>query len=330
MLRTEIAELMKDSGKMYEIAEKATYNLKLSNEEKEIFEVSDAWAKEIGKTGNDKDHEIAQYVQRVVQEEIYNTPDELLDLLFDRGSIGEFDDVVNTTIAKNTLIAHKSAKGGVVDKSYLDIRQIAPTYTNRQVDTQLSFVDLRKNGFKSVALLTTYAQEALKNRLFNDVFGQIDTALTAGTQVFDVSGNVPTKTVMDSLAMYCVDRDVNSVAVGLSKYMQAIPDISGYNAFMSDTMKDDFNRYGLTQLYKGVKLAGISSAKKQGNGELLIPDRRIFGCAGKIGTLDMRGEIHVYEQEDVQSEKINIFVKDFEYGVAITDLDKVCKVTFSA
>ena len=91
-LKIEVAELMEKPGVMYDVAEKVEYKRNLSTEEKEIYEISDAWCKEIGKTGCDEKKEIAAFVNKVVNEEIYNAPDELLDSMFDRGSIGEFDD----------------------------------------------------------------------------------------------------------------------------------------------------------------------------------------------------------------------------------------------
>lgn len=330
MLRTEIAELMNKDGKMYEVAQKTEYNLKLTSEEKEIAEVCDAWAKEIGEKGMDNDHEIAAYIKRTVQEEVYNTPDELLDQIFDRGSVGEFDDVEYNKEAKNTLIAYEAAKGGSVDASFIDFSALNPTWKNRQVETNISYVDLRKNGFKSIAGLTAFGVESLKNALFHDVFGAMDTAITGGEQKIDVTGSAPTQTAMDALSLYLTDRDPNSVAVGLTKYAQQIARMTNYYQYMSDAMKDEFNRYGLTKFFDGVKIAGISSAKKQGDGTLLIPDKRIFGISGKIGALDMKGDLHVYETMDNQSESVKIKIADFTYGYAITNIDKVAKIVFSA
>ena len=135
MLRTEIAELMNKDSVMYDVAQKTEYNLNLTSEEKEIAQVCDAWAKEIGEKGMDNDHEIAAYIKRTVTEEVYNAPDELLDQLFDRGTIGEFDDYEAQTEAKNTLVAYESAKGGNVDKSWIDFTNLKPTTRNRQVET---------------------------------------------------------------------------------------------------------------------------------------------------------------------------------------------------
>lgn len=330
MFNTEIASLLSDTSKVYEVAEKLNYNLKLDSEEKEMVSSLDAWAKEVGNKGKDTECEISEFVRKTVQEEVYNTPDELLSLMFDMGSIGEFDDTRYDVVGNNTLITHETARGGVVDKSYIDYRAVTPSYKNHQVDTQISYVDLRKNGFKSIAQLTTFAKEALQNKLFNDIFSQIDTALVSGDNVISVTGSVPTATEMDKLQLYCLDRDNNSVAVGLSKYIQAVQKMSGYKDYYSEAMKSDFNRYGILPYYQGLKLAQISGAKKQGNGDLLIPDRRIFGIAGKVGNLDMRGDIHVYQDMDNQNETVNIYVKDFEYGLAITKLDKVAKIVMSS
>ena len=54
----------------------------------------------------------------------------------------------------------------------------------------------------------------------------------------------------------------------------------------------------------------------------------MFGIAGKIGALDMKGDVHVYEVEDVNKEKLHILVKDFGYGYSFNNdtLEKVCKM----
>lgn len=48
-LKIEVAELMEKPGVMYDVAEKVEYKRNLSTEEKEIYEISDAWWKEIGR-----------------------------------------------------------------------------------------------------------------------------------------------------------------------------------------------------------------------------------------------------------------------------------------
>lgn len=326
-IRNEIDELMKDNGVLFEVAEKVEYRRDLTAEEKEIAEISDEWAKEIGKTGKDPDCTIAEFINRTVNEELYNTPDELLDQIFDRGTVGEFDDVEGHKTPKNTLVAHEAAKGGTVDRSYIDISVLKPTWKNRQIESDISYVDLRKNGFKSIATLTTFMKEAAQNALFYDALSMADMAVTGGEQLIAVSGTTPTLEAMDALSLYLNDRGDNNVIVTLNKYAQAIRRMPNFAQYLSTDMKNDFNRYGLVKNYDGINVAGISGARKTGLGTLLLPDKRIYGIANKIGTLDMKGESHTYQDMNNQSEKIHIMFKDFNYGIMLTNIENFAKVT---
>lgn len=330
-LNLEFAEVVEKSGSsVYEIAEKVTYNRNLTAEEKEVYEISDAFIREVGKTGHDANHEIAAFVTKTIQEEVYNAPDELLDQLFERGTIGEFDDAEYQKQIKNTLKVHEAAKGGTVDRSWLDFSNAKPFTKNYQVETDLSYVDMRKNGFKSVANLTTAMTEALKNKLFFDVFSIVDAAIVGGEQLITAGGAVPTQEAWDKMSLYLLDRNSDSVAVCLSKYAQALGRMEGRLPYISDSMKDEFNRYGLVNLVDGVRIASISGAHKTSTGQILLPDNRIFGIAGKLGALDQKGEIHTYQNEDNYNEKIILQVKDFTNTVAITNLDNVCKMVLTA
>lgn len=329
MLNTEIAEVMQAPGKVYEVAEKTQYNRVLNGEEKEIAEVMDAFVRDVGKTGRDTDKQIASFITKTVQDELYNAPDELLDSMFDRGNIGEFDDFQAERTVKNTLVAHEAAKGGNVPRSYLHLETLTPVWHNLQVETDLSYVDMRKNGWKSVANLTTFMTETLKNKMFAIVLNQVDAAIAGGEQKIDVSAAAPTMEAMDKLALYLNEYSdgSNPFTVSLMKYCSQLRRMTGYAQYLSDSMKDDFNRYGLVKTYDGVAITGISSAKKLGDGSLLIPDKRIFGIAGKIGELDMKGEIHTYQDEDNQNERVHLMVKDFTFGHAISHIERVAKIT---
>ena len=115
--------------------------------------------------------------------------------------------------------------------------------------------------------------------------------------------------------------------MSLNKYAQAIRRMPNYAQYMSDSMKDEFNRYGLVKTYDSIGIAGISGAKKTGTGSLLIPDKRIYGIADKIGTLDMKGEIHTYQDMNNQGEKVHLMLKDFTYGFMLTNIENFAKVT---
>lgn len=328
-ITSEIKDIMSKEGVLFDVAEKVEYKRQLNAEEKEIAEISDQWAKEIGKTAKDPECTIAEFINRTVNEEVYNAPDELLDQIFDRGSIGEFDDVEGHKDPKNTLVAHEAAKGGTVDRSYINISVLKPTWKNRQVETDLSYVDLRRNGFKSIATLATFMKEACQNALFFDALSMADNAVTGGEQVIAVSGATPTLEAMDKMSLYLNDRGSDNVIITLNKYAQAIRRMSNFSQYMSDAMKDDFNRYGLVKTYDGIAIASISGAKKTGTGSLLLPEKRIYGISNKIGNLDMKGEIHTYQDMNNQSEKVHIMLKDFTYGFMLTNIENFAKITLS-
>ena len=102
-LNTEIAEIMNTSGRVYEVAEKVVGKCNLNAEDKEIAQVVDAWAKKIGETGNDEGHEISQLILKTISDPVYDKPDEIIDMMFDKDSIGEFDYYEIEKTPKNTL-----------------------------------------------------------------------------------------------------------------------------------------------------------------------------------------------------------------------------------
>lgn len=116
--------------------------------------------------------------------------------------------------------------------------------------------------------------ESLKNKMFGIVFNQIDAAIAGGEQKIDVAGTTPTMEAMDKLALYLNEYSdgSNPFTVSLMKYCSQLRRMTGYAQYLSDGMKDDFNRYGFVKTYDGIAITGISSAKKLGDGSLLIPD----------------------------------------------------------
>lgn len=321
---TEIAELVKQTD-MFELAQKTNYKLDMSSEETDLVSELDANFKEIGRTGHDRDHEIAQFLRRVVNQEIYEAPDEILDMLFERGTIGEFDDAQVVALPpENTLVAYEAGFEGTVPNSYLDVSVLTPAWHNWQVQSEMSYSDLRRNGWKTVSLLSEYAVAALKNCLYAKVFDIIDAALTSGDNVIACAAASPTEAAMDSLSNYVGERAENSpIILGLRKYILAASKLE--NA--SDSMKDEIYRQGLLGYYGGIPMKAISSAHKV-QGQLMVPDKRIFGVAKPIGRLDMKGEIHTYQDEENASERIQLYWKDFTAGISFnnTTLENVAKI----
>jgi hypothetical protein len=328
MENTAIAEVL-DTTNMFELACKTNYNASLTDTEKDVVSKLDAHFREIGKTGHDESHEIAAFITKTINEEINNTPDELLDFLFDRDGIGAYDDYEATILPpKNTLVAYEAAHGGNVERSFLDINELKPAYLNRQIETDLSFTDLKRNGWKSVALVTEYAMQAFRNAMFKDMFDKIDLAIQPGADNCIVVGTaMPTEAAMQQAALYVQDMaDGNDGAfVGRTKYIQAI---SHFASFASQEMLNEVHRTGRLGIYEGISLYPINGAKKLGDGTGLIVDKRIFGIAGKIGTLTMKGDMQTYQIEDPNKEVFHLMFKDFEYGYAFNKntLDKVVKI----
>ena len=255
--------------------------------------------------------------------------------MFETDAIGEFDDYVINKTPKNTLVAYESAKGGNVYKSYIDTSALTPTWKHAQVETEISYAQLRRGGFKNIANMAVFAKEALDNKKIKDVFSALDTAIAGGSQVFAVTGgeSALTKAVLDKLSLYVLDNLADGdegIMFGLNKYAQAIANIAGYTSYMSDKMKDDYNRYGLVKEYGGCLIGGFSGARKAADGELLVPDKRIFGIAGIIGTICDRGELRVYETLDNNRERVSLKFTGYEYGIKVTNPENVAKITFTA
>lgn len=334
-LHTEVAEIMKESGRVYDVAEKVVGKCNLTAEDKEIAEVVDAWAKNIGETGYDEGHEISQLILKTIADPVYDKPDAIIDMMFNKDSIGEFDDYEIEKTPKNTLIAHNAVKGGNVDKSYIDGSILKPTWHSAQVETELTYGQLRRNGFKSIAQVSVFAKEAMDNKKIKDAFTALDNAITGGDQLITVTGGAAalSQANMDALALYAMDMlDTGDSAFcfGLNKYAQQVARIAGHASYMSDNMKDEYNRYGLVKEYLGLLIGGFSGQKKAADGELLVPDKRLFSCSGRIGTICDRGDLRVYQTMDNNAEKVSLKFTGYEYGIKITNPEKVAKIAFTA
>lgn len=327
MLNVEISELMNTEGKMATWANKVKANIELSAEEKEISSVVDAWAKKIG-SGEENAYALSQYLVKTVQPEVYNAPDEILDSLFERGSIGEFDNFQINEDAKNTLNVIESAKNGNVDKSYIDYSKVLPTWKHMQIETEVSMEKLRKGGYKTVADLQIMAEEAFKNKMFYTVFSMLDSAIV--TPIATCTGNALNMSAMDDASSYLLDRADNPVFIGLSSLIRPVYKMNGYSAYLTEDMKGQINKYGILGAYNGVKLVPISAAKKLGDGTQIFPSGKVLGIAGKVGELDMRGDLRIYPIPDYNREVIGLKMTGFEFGLAINAIDKVCKISITA
>lgn len=329
MNNVEIAEAIKNTN-MYELACKTTRNIKMTEDESEVVAQLDAHFKEIGARGVDPDCEIASFIQKAINQERDTVPDELLDAMFDRGTIGDGDDFEGYFDGKNTLVSYEAAKGGNVQRSYLDISVLTPQWVNFQIETDISYSDLERNGWKSVAKITEYAIEEFKNRQFAYIFDKIDAGITSGADNYiTVGASSMNQTSTDQLTLYVNDRaNGEGNIVCLSKYAQQMSKMTGYN---SQEMLNEIHRTGRLGMIDGVSLTPISSSKKLGDKTAIFPDKRVFGISGKIGVLSQRGEMKVYQTMNNNAEQVHLKFANYEFGVAFNKdtLENVCKAVLS-
>lgn len=327
----ELSEVMSKPNAMFDWASKVVYNGEMTSDEKEITKGMDAWAREIGKKG-DACHEIAELVRKTFAPEEISAPSELISMIFDEDSIGEFDDYREEIDPKNTIVAHDAIIEGNVDRSFLEHKIGVPVWHNLAAETDVSMQDLRRGGYRSVANLTNYLREALELKRVQKIMAAIDAAIVSGQPNYIAEGEaLPTTASMDALELYLHDVHENGdlVAFSLSKYHQAISKLPAAERFITDRERNMYNSTGFIDTYGGVTLMSYSSQKKLADGSLIVPDKRVFGFAGKIGSAITRGEARVLEEQDINTERIHIKVTGFNFGYTIRDAKKIAKMVMA-
>ena len=327
----ELSEVMSKPNAMFDWASKVVYNGEMTSDEKEITKGMDAWAREIGKKG-DAGHEIAELVRKTFAPEEISAPSELISMIFDEDSIGEFDDYREEIDPKNTIVAHDAIIEGNVDRSFLEHKIGVPVWHNLAAETDVSMQDLRRGGYRSVANLTNYLREALELKRVQKIMAAIDAAIVSGQPNYIAEGEaLPTTASMDALELYLHDVHENGdlVVFSLSKYHQAISKLPAAERFITDRERNMYNSTGFIDTYGGVTLMSYSSQKKLADGSLIVPDKRVFGFAGKIGSAITRGEARVLEEQDINTERIHIKVTGFNFGYTIRDAKKIAKMVMA-
>lgn len=328
-MNTEFSSILNQDNRILQWATTMHYNKSnMTEEDKNISAVVDAWAKEIGRTGHDQNHELSALVNRALEKEAVVTNGELLERAFDLDAIGEFDDW-RATYGKNGIQAFEARPGGNVNRTFVDFAALAPEYTNLQVETDISFTRLRRLGAGAVAELLVYINDALEAKKVSKVMEKIAAGLVNGDNVINETGALPTDTNMQKLELYLLDTAEDGdvpTAFALNKYIQAITRLEGVTTFLTDRVRDMYNTTGRVQYYGGVELLGYSGQRKMADGSFAVPDKTIIGFAGKVGSCITRGETRVFEESDINSEKVHLKVGGYQFGVAITNPEKVAKI----
>lgn len=331
-MNTEISAIMDQSGRVLDWANAVKYSpAELSAEDKEISAVTDAWVKELGKTGYDKDHELSALITKTFTPETVSAPSELIDMLFDTDSIGEFDDYRVTVDPKNTIEVYDATIGGNVPRSFIDHKVLKPTFCSLQAETSLKLEDIRRGGYKSVANMITNINEAFELARVTRILDILDKALAGGENVFTETGATPTEEICRKLATYLMDvtNGETPAIFGQNKYIVGMTGLQSAQYGFSDAVKNQYNKVGKLDMYAGCRLFGLSGVKKLANGDFIIPDKRLFAAAGKIGKVITRGETRTYQETDINNEQIHIKVGGYSFGTVVTDISKAAKVVYN-
>ena len=331
-MNTEISAIMDQSGRVLDWANAVKYSpAELSAEDKEISAVTDAWVKELGKTGFDKDHELSALVTKTFTPDTVSAPSELIDMLFDNDSIGEFDDYRVTVDPENTIEVYDAITGGNVPRSFIDFKVLKPTFCSLQAETSLKLEDIRRGGYKSVANMITNINEAFELARVTRILDILDKALAGGENVFTETGATPTEVICRKLATYLMDvtNGETPAIFGQNKYIVGMTGLQSAQYGFSDAVKNQYNKVGKLDMYAGCRLFGLSGVKKLANGDFIIPDKRLFAAAGKIGKVITRGETRTYQETDINNEQIHIKVGGYSFGTVVTDISKAAKVVYN-
>lgn len=331
LFTTEVASAIKEKN-ILELSEKAKSRT-LDSSDNDAIDILDNFAKEIGNAGKTTENTtlVSELIKKSVEPLLFQPDESILYNIFDMGSIGEFDESRFTGLPKNTITVHDAVRGGNVPKSYIDPGLFETKKVSLQAETELNYADLRRNGWKSIAKATELTREAFEQELFYRLFAGIDGALDAITGAQDISGGSQlTVASADALARYLRDMsEGNPMMVGLSKYIDGMSKMQGYEAYLSDELKNELNRVGRLAMFDGVALSSIPTARTTAKGQTLIPDKRIFGIAGKIGEANMRGEMRLYETYDNNAEKVHLKFTGYDFDYTIYYLDKIARIKFS-
>lgn len=329
----EIASLVQENPRrIVDWANTVRYNGKMNEEDRDITAQMDAWIKEVGKTGLDRDHEISQLVTQTFTPDAMMIPSDLIDTAFDQGSIGEFDDAKVEVAPKNTLHVHDGALGGNVDASYIDAAYVDPTWSHLQVETYIPLVDLRRGGYKTVANLLNMIEEAFEAKRIAAVVSALNGAITSGAPNYIAEAtSAPTEASASALALYLADYADGGEKVIFSRnqYIHAINLLTGSTTFATDETKNMYNHDGFIRWYQGCRLFGVPGRNILPDGTVYMPDKIVLGVAGKVGRVITRGDVQVLQNTDINSETLHLKVNGYQFGVAITDVEKAAKIVLS-
>lgn len=302
-------------------ASKVQAKAELTAEDVEMSQEIDVWAKEIG-NGIRPAVELSAYLTKVTQPIYENAPFELLENFFEFSNVGEFDNFEEIEDAKNTLQAFEAARAvGNVDRTFIDYRSAAPTWKHIQLETEVTLEKLRKGGYKTVAELTAFAEEAMRNKMFQMIMNVVDALIVSGD---NYGTGALSETTVDAIVDYLNDYSNEGMILGTSAKINEIRKLVPAT-LLSDGMKETLNRQGGLPFYRGVGFIGIPRTAKLADGTMPVPVNTVYGIAGKVGEIINRGDMRVLSSQDNNSEKIHLKFTGMEFGVVIRHPENLFK-----
>ena len=210
---------------------------------------------------------------------------------------------------------------------------MAPNWKSLQAETEVSLQEIRRGGFRTVANLVTYIREAMEYKKLQTVLNALaDSVASSETQrYFSGSANDGvTDKGAKALALYLhdVSDGETPLFVAQNKHLMELVGTDGIQNFLTDKEKNLFNSTGFVRQFAGCDLMGLSGQKKIG-GNIVFPANVVLGIAGKVGEMAVRGEANVYQETDINSEKIHIKVNGFTFGYAVTHPEMVGKIVLN-
>ena len=316
--QAEVHDMM-TSGEALAWARKTVNKVELSEREEAFGKMIDDQVNQVWKYGNAmaKSH-IAEIIVKIIEPEVFDVPMELLNQIFDQGSIGEFDDIKFESKWINGLVAKQSAiRTGNVEKTYLGVMDSKREITNLEIATEFPMSELRKPNGLGVAELSLYALEAFNNAKYRFLLNFIENKVVPSTAKF--TGAISEATIEPFLGYLYDNNDsaTYSQVVGLSNQIRKVSKTAKNSAFYTDEMKDVLNREAKLQVLDNALLVPIKAGRKDGTGQTLIPDKKLYGFAGKVGQVFNRGELRVHVTENPNSEVFDVMFKGVEFGVAV-------------
>lgn len=308
---------MMSNGNGLTWARKAVAKQELSEEEKAFGMKIGEEVEKAYKYGSPTAH-IAQIIVEMIEPEIFDVPLELLGQIFDEGSLGEFDDVKYESKWINGLVARETAiRTGSVEKSYLGLMDATKEMTNLEIATEFPMSELRKPNGLGVAELTLNALEAFNNAKYRFMLNFVESKVIPTDNKF--TGAITAGALDDFFGCLYDNNDSTgySQVVGLSNVIRSASKTTKDGNMFSENMKDILNNDAKLQVLDNAVLVPIKAGRKDGNGQTLIPDKKLYGFSGKVGKSVTRGDIRVYLDQNNSNETFSVHFKGVEFGVAV-------------